>query len=82
MFILTNIAVKDSDFSYYLKDILTNDKTFQFTPFFSQSYIVKMAIGMLLNPTVFDSGLNIINSSVDQHDLMVLLRSIIVDGLS
>lgn len=81
MFVITNIAVKDADFSYLLKDVLTNDKTFQFTPFFSQSYAVKMAIGMLLNPTVFDAGLDVINSSVDQHDLMLLLRSVVIDGI-
>lgn len=81
MFLLTSMAIKDIDFSYYLKDVLTNDQTFTFTPFFSQIYAIKMAVGMLVNPNVFDTGLDIINNSVNEHDLVSLDRSVIIDGI-
>lgn len=76
------IALKRSDFNYYLREVLKEDNI-KFAPLFAQEYTAQMAVAFLTNPIMFNKAIDaIMNSEGDRgKELIKLANTIMINGI-
>lgn len=59
MFLSSLIAMKKSDFNYYLRGVLSQDNI-TFAPLYAQEHTAQIAVSMLVNPTIMGASIDVI----------------------
>ena len=78
--LLSSIAFKNSDFNYYLKQLLDSGE-YNFAPFYSQSYAAKLVLASIVDPEVMNFGIWSIKSLDTTSDLIPLYNTALVNGI-
>lgn len=76
------MALKRSDFNYYLREVLKEDNV-KFAPLFAQEYTAQLAIAFLTNPIMFNKAIDaIMNIEGDKgKELIKLSNTIMINGI-
>lgn len=76
------MSLKKSDFNYYLREVLKDDKI-KFAPLFSQEYTAQMAVSFLVDPELLNAAIDLIKPESGEagEELLLLKNLIMINGI-
>lgn len=82
MFLSSLIAMKKSDFNYYLRSVLSQDDI-NFAPLYAQEHTAQIAISMIVNPTIMGASIDNIMPKSGEYgeELLKYKNMVMVNGI-